>query len=275
MGYVEKSRIEIDMKLFTAGVFLSALAGLVSADTIVMKNGDRIVGTYLGGTTRQIRLDTPSGVQTVEVERVQSIHFEQNSPSPASQPAAVNRSPEYTPRALQSAPGARTAITIPTDTLIEIRMIDSVDSDTARLGQTFRASLDEPIVVNGEQVVPRNADVVCKLVGDQQAGRISGRDVITLALSTIEINGRMVEVTSTDVRTSSGSQGARTAKAAGGTAALGAIIGAIAGGGKGAAIGAGAGAAVGAGASTVMKGQQVKIPSETRLTFRLQQPVRI
>jgi hypothetical protein len=84
-----------------------------------------------------------------------------------------------------------------------------------------------------------------------------------------------VDVTSTDVQTASNSRGSRTAKTVGGTAALGAIIGAIAGGGKGAAIGAGSGAAVGAGAEVLMKGQQVKIPSETRLTFRLQQPVRI
>jgi uncharacterized protein YcfJ len=82
-------------------------------------------------------------------------------------------------------------------------------------------------------------------------------------------------VTSTDVTEQSSSRGARSAKVVGGTAALGAIIGAIAGGGKGAAIGAGSGAAVGTGAQVLTKGQTVKIPSETRLTFRLQQPVQI
>jgi hypothetical protein len=150
-----------------------------------------------------------------------------------------------------------------------------VDSERTRLGQTFRASLDEPIIVNGETVVPRNADVICKLVADQQSGKLEGRTVLTLALSTIEINGRPVDVTSTDVTTQSSSRGSRTAKTVGGTAALGAIIGAIAGGGKGAAIGAGSGAAVGTGIEVATKGQTVKIPSETRLTFRLQQPVRI
>jgi hypothetical protein len=264
------------MKLLHATLILPLFAGIVSADTVILKNGDRITGTFVSGTTRQIRLDTPSGVQTIEIERVQSIQFDEaGPPAPAVAPRSRAIDP-VAPRSLQTAPAPNTAgLTIPADTVVSIRMIDSVDSDRARVGQTFRASLDEPIVVNGEQVVGRNADVLCKLVRDDQAGRLAGRDVITLALSTIEINGRTVEVTSTDVTMSSGSQTSRTAKAAGGTAALGAIIGAIAGGGKGAAIGAGAGAAAGAGTSAVMKGQSVKIPSETRLTFRLQQPVRI
>ena len=73
----------------------------------------------------------------------------------------------------------------------------------------------------------------------------------------------------------SSSRGERTAKVAGGTAAVGAIIGAIAGGGKGAAIGAGAGAAAGAGAQVITSGQRVRIPSETRLTFVLDNPVRL
>jgi hypothetical protein len=154
-------------------------------------------------------------------------------------------------------------------------MIDSVNSETARLGETFRASLDEPIVVDGREVVPRGADVLTKLVADQKSGRIEGKTVLTLALSTITVNGRPVDVTSSDVQTSSSSRGARSAKVIGGTAALGAVIGAIAGGGKGAAIGAGSGAAVGTGAEVLTGGQKVKIPSETRLTFRLQNPAQL
>jgi hypothetical protein len=154
-------------------------------------------------------------------------------------------------------------------------MIDAVNSETARLGQTFRASLDEPVVANGQEVIPRGADALTKLVEAQQSGKIEGRAVLTLALSTITVNGRPVDVTSTDVKTESSSRGARSGKVIGGTAALGAIIGAIAGGGKGAAIGAGSGAAVGTGAEVLTDGQKVKIPSETRLTFRLQNPVQL
>jgi hypothetical protein len=56
---------------------------------------------------------------------------------------------------------------------------------------------------------------------------------------------------------------------------FGAIIGAIAGGGRGAAIGAGAGSAAGAGVQVFTRGQQVKVPSEALLEFRLQQPAMV
>jgi hypothetical protein len=267
------------MRVLKLTLFLPLLAGLMSADTVILKNGDRVRGTFLGGTARQIRLDTPDGQQTIEIERVESIRFDDAGAPVASARPEMRRSPVQTeaPRDYP-APAPQpsvSGVTIPADTTVEVRMIDSVDSERTRLGQTFRASLDEPIVVNGQQVVPRGADVICKLVDDQQSGKIQGRTVLTLALSTIQINGRLVDVTSTDVTTQSGSRGARSAKVVGGTAALGAIIGAIAGGGKGAAIGAGSGAAVGTGAEVLTKGQTVKIPSETRLTFRLQQPVQI
>jgi hypothetical protein len=252
------------------------LAGLMSADTVILKNGDHVQGTFLGGTARQIRLDTPSGQQTIEIERVESIRFDDSSaPAASARPEMRRPVQAEQPRDYQAQQPSSSGLTIPADTLIEVRMIDSVDSERTRLGQTFRASLDEPIVVNGQQVVPRGADVICKLVDDKQSGKIQGRTVLTLALQNIQINGRLVDVTSNDVTEQSSSRGARSAKVVGGTAAVGAIIGAIAGGGKGAAIGAGSGAAVGTGAQVLTKGQTVKIPSETRLTFRLQQPVQI
>jgi hypothetical protein len=154
-------------------------------------------------------------------------------------------------------------------------MIDAVNSEQARLGETFRASVDEPVVIDGQTVIPRGADAVAKLVQDKQSGKFEGRTVLTLALQQVMINGRMVDITTGDVSEESSSRGSRTAKVVGGTTAVGAIIGAIAGGGKGAAIGAASGAAVGGTAQAVTKGQVVKIPSETRLTFTLQQPVQL
>ena len=73
----------------------------------------------------------------------------------------------------------------------------------------------------------------------------------------------------------SASRTERSGKVIGGVAVLGAIVGAIAGGGKGAAIGAASGAGVGTAAEVSTKGQKVHIPSETRLTFTLQQPVQL
>lgn len=168
-----------------------------------------------------------------------------------------------------------TGVQIPTGTAIVVRMIDSVDSERTRVGQTFRASVDEPVLVDGQTVIPRGADAVIKLVEDQQSGKFEGRTVLTLVLHQVMVNGRLVDSTTADVSQASGSRGARTAKVVGGTTALGAIIGALAGGGRGAAIGAASGAAVGGGAQVITKGQTVKIPSETRLTFTLQQPIQL
>jgi hypothetical protein len=154
-------------------------------------------------------------------------------------------------------------------------MIDAVDSERARLGETFRASVDEPVMLGDQTVIPRGADAVAKLVEDKQSGKFEGKTVLTLALQQVTINGRMMDITTGDVSQASSSRGGRTAKVVGGTTALGAIVGALAGGGKGAAIGAASGAAVGGAAQVMTKGQQVKIPSETRLTFTIQQPVQL
>jgi len=152
-------------------------------------------------------------------------------------------------------------------------MIDSVDSEVSQVGQTFQASLDDPIIVNGEIAIPRGADIVAKLVEDKQSGKISGRTELTMDLVSIRINGRMVDLNTEEVTTSSQSQGNKSAKVIGGTAVVGAVLGGIFGGGKGAAIGATSGAGAGAAVQVLSKGQRVKIPSETRLSFTLQNPL--
>jgi hypothetical protein len=267
------------------GGLICATVLLLNADTIVLRNGGTVQGIFQGGDARQIRIDQNGTIRSYDVAQVQSVIFSENSYQPPPQASSYPpvppppASPPYPP-APAYAPSAQaypsgSGITIPADTSITIRMIDSVNSETSRLGETFRASLDEPVYANGQQVIPRGADVLTKLVNDQQSGKIEGRTVLTLALSTITVNGRPIDVTTTDVKTESNSRGSRSAKVIGGTAALGAIIGGIAGGGKGAAIGAGSGAAVGTGAEVLTSGQKVKIPSETRLTFRLQNPVQL
>jgi hypothetical protein len=126
------------------------------------------------------------------------------------------------------------------------------------------------VVVGGRTVIPSGSDVVVKLVDTRESGKFRGRTTLTLDLVSLKVNGRMVDVNAGTVTEESSSRGKRTAEVVGGTAALGTIIGAIAGGGKGAAIGLGAGAAAGAGAEILTKGQRVRIPSETQLTFVLE-----
>jgi hypothetical protein len=268
-----------------------ATLGLACADTVVLKDGRVINGNYLGGTPRQVRIDTGDRVETLDVGKVARIEFGSPEvaaapapppPPPApvrnEPPARVERPNVFRPEPPPAAPvasSARSSLELPAGTNIVIRMIDGVDSEVNRVGQTFQASLDEPVVVGGETAIARGADVIVKLVDEKQSGKLTGRTELTLDLVSIRVDGRMVDINTQSVSQASESRTGRTAKVAGGTAALGAIIGAIAGGGKGAAIGAGAGAAAGAGAQVITKGQKVKIPSETRLTFALETAVRI
>ena len=164
---------------------------------------------------------------------------------------------------------------LPSGTEISIRLIDSIDSERNNEGDEFRASLEEPVMVDGMIVAPKGADAQVKLVSEQESGKLTGRAQLSVQLLWFSVNGRMIPVRSTQVTEGSSSRGARTAKSAAAVGAVGAIIGAIAGGGSGAAIGAGAGAAAGAGSQVFMKGQRVRIPSETVLTFTTLQTIKL
>jgi hypothetical protein len=174
-----------------------------------------------------------------------------------------------------SVAAARTPVEIPSGTNLVVRIIDAVDSEKASAGQTFRASIDQPVTAGGEILIPRGADALVKLVEAKEAGKLTGHAELTLALSSVTVDGRVIEINTQSITQESDSRGKRTATKAGGGAVLGAIIGGLAGGAAGAAAGAGAGAAAGTGVEAVSKGPKVKIPSETRLTFVLDNPITI
>jgi hypothetical protein len=164
---------------------------------------------------------------------------------------------------------------LPRGTEVSIRLIDSIDSERDKSGDQFRASLEDPISVGDEVVFPKGADVRVRLTQNKESGKFTGKSELTVELVSITAKGQTIPVETTSVTEYSNSRGASTAKKAAAVGAVGAIIGAIAGGGKGAAIGAGVGAGAGAGSGAVMKGQRVKIPSETLLTFTTEQPVKL
>src|SRR5437667_5114145 len=179
------------------------------------------------------------------------------------------------PTQVKSEPVAPVArqVTVPKGTPVSIRMIDAVDSSTAHVGETFKASLDSPIVVDNETVFPRGAEVYVKLTKVESAGRLSGKSELQLQLDRIFLGDKSYTLESNTFENTGASQGARTARSAGLGAAIGAAIGAISGGGKGAIIGGATGAGAGAGVEAVRKGEQIRVDSETRLDFRLENPV--
>jgi hypothetical protein len=164
---------------------------------------------------------------------------------------------------------------VPSGTQIVVRLIDGIDSEKSQEGDSFRASLDEPLTVNNEVLAPKGADATVKLVESKESGKLTGRTELTVELVSVTVSGKPVVFNTSSVSQSSGSQGKKTAETAAAVGAVGAIIGAIAGGGKGAAIGAGAGAAAGAGSQVFLGGQRVRIPSETVLTFTTESPVKV
>lgn len=181
---------------------------------------------------------------------------------PAPQAAAPAPPPPPQPR----------TVTVPAGAILTVRTIDPVDSATNTTGQVFKASLDAPIVVDNHVIVPKGADVYMKLVNASSAGRLAGKSELTLALQSVVFQGKTYPVITSDVTQSGASRGKNSAMKIGGGAVLGALIGGLAGGGKGAAIGAAAGGGAGTGLQVFTKGKQLKIPSETRLDFTLEQP---
>jgi len=172
-----------------------------------------------------------------------------------------------------AAPG--TSVTLPAGEPILVRMIDNVDSKENAVGDVFRASLETDLTVNDVLVARRGSDVYVRLTYTKEARGLSGSSELQLELSRIIIDGREFPVVSGEYTMKGKGRGGDTAKKVGGGAVIGAIIGGVAGGGTGAAIGAGVGGAAGAGAEILTRGRAVKVPSETLLEFRLEQPVTV
>ena len=262
------------MTLLHRMVLLALITGVISlpADTIQLRDGRRVEGTFVGGDTRQVRLMSADGnLQTFDITDIDTINFKGSTTAAAPRPA-LSRSAAPRQAAI---PASQARVVVPAGTVITVRMIDSIDSDAAGAGERFRASLDDPLQVGDQTIAPRGANVTVQLVRVEQSGKLTGRDEVSMDLYDITINGRKYPVATSYAEVKSASRGARTGKVVGGTAALGAIIGGIAGGGKGAAVGAVSGAGAGAAVQVLTKGQRVKIPAESRLDFTLKQPLAV
>jgi hypothetical protein len=279
---VEEKYMKTSAKLL-AGLIcagLGLLAGSASADTLQMKDGRVIQGRFFGGTQASVQFETNGQVELFNVNDIISVTFTNPpSPAPPNPPAAAAPPPAsmYSP---PPAPGTAAAadpasITVPAGTDLLVRMIDSVDSDKNHVGDRFRASLEQDFVVDGTVIARKGTDVYGRLSEAKEAGHIEGKSQLKLELTDILIRNRLQPIMTGDYEVSGSSRGANTAKKVGIGAVAGTVIGAIAGGGKGAAIGAGVGAGAGAAVQVVTKGEQVHVPSETLLNFRIAQPFSI
>lgn len=175
--------------------------------------------------------------------------------------------------ALAMVAAAQTAL-IPAGTAFRVRTTQLIDVDSSQAGMKFRGALDDPIILNGDVIVPRGADVELVAAKVQQGGKMKGSDLIQLKVDSIVVRGRAIPVVTSLSESKTGGEGKKTSRKILGGAGLGAIIGGIAGGGTGAAIGALAG---GAGGTILSASGQphLKIPAETRLEFQLLSDLKI
>jgi hypothetical protein len=171
-----------------------------------------------------------------------------------------------------SAPQNKKTVTVPAGTRILIRTVDPIDSSKQKTGFRFTATLETNLQAGGVVVAPRGTTVYGRLAQASSAGRMSGSSQLTLELTDIVMRGNAYPLLTSTYEIKGQGEGSKTAKKVVGGAGLGALIGGIAGGGKGAGIGAAAGAATGTAIAGSKKGEQLLIPSESLIEFRLQQP---
>jgi BON domain len=200
---------------------------------------------------------------------------DQVAPPPQIPDAAATVAPAIPVPSPTPPPPPPKEVVVPANSTMTIRMIDTVDSSVNKAGEIFHASLDSPILVDNDVAVPAGADVYVRLANATSAGHMAGKSELRLELVKLEFQGQSYPLVSGTYSLAGNSRGKDTAKKVGTGAVLGTLIGAIAGGGKGAAIGAAAGAGAGGVYQASTSGKQVKVPSETKLDFQLEQPVTV
>lgn len=259
------------MRKFVFTVFLLT-GSLCFSDTLILKDGSQRHGTVESTTAQSVTFREGTQVNSYPRSDIQSIKFDNATTSDYAPPDLASSAAQQT-----SESASTNGVTLPAGTQISVITNANIDSANASEGQTFSADVAANVVnSDGVVVIPKGseADLILRKVGTQ--GTVTGNSELVLDLQSVTVNGHRYDVSTQDIaQQNKEGIGAnkRTATMVGGGAALGTLIGAIAGGGKGAAIGAATGAAAGAGTQVLTRGKTVKVPAETTLSFRLDQPL--
>ena len=160
-------------------------------------------------------------------------------------------------------------IVIPAGTAIPVILSTTLNSRTNNAGDDFEGSLASPVMVDGQEAIPKGASARGTVVTTKAQGKFKGEAILTVKLKSISVRGKSYPIATQSYTESEKGKGKRTAVVTGGGAAIGALNGGLAGGGKGAAIGAGVGGGGGLAASGATGGKNVTLAAESRVTFRL------
>ncbi|HJZ76984.1 MAG TPA: hypothetical protein VKE51_34875 [Vicinamibacterales bacterium] len=230
------------------------------ADRVKLRSGKSVDGSFLSADVKVVRVLLGNGsIAEFKVEDVAAVEF-----TPRKQPPPPPPNPATAPK----------PVTIPANTVLNVRLTQAIDVDSTKTGATFKSILDDPVMMDGKVVIPRNAVVMLQAAKVEQAGKMKGSDNITLKANTLAFGGVTYDIVTAYVETKGSGEGKKTARKVGGGAGLGAIIGGIAGGGTGAAIGAAAGAATGAVVAS-QGTEHLQLAAETRLQFQLTSAVTV
>lgn len=196
-------------------------------------------------------------------------------PPPVEAAPAPARPERETPRRPEPPPEPH-KVTLNAGTIFPVRLVDGLTTERNVSGDTFTGTLDKEVIVDGFVIAERGARVDGKVVASDRGGKVKGVAFLSVELTRIRTSdGQTIAVQTERFEKQAEETRKKDAAKVGGGAALGAIIGAIAGGGKGAAIGAAAGGGAGAGAVVLTRGDEARLPSETRINFRLSSPVTV
>jgi hypothetical protein len=196
-----------------------------------------------------------------------------NSPKPAPTGSALES--ERAGKVERNSSELRRSILIDAGTVLDVALDQTVGSKTNSEGDHFSASLASPIVEGDRVLLPGGTKVDGSVTVAHSAGRFKGHAALGLALDSITVSGTAYPIQATSVERAGKGRGKRTGVGAGGGAVLGLLVGGLAGGGKGAAIGAAAGAGAGAAGAAYTGNRDITFPAETRLSFKLTQPLSI
>jgi hypothetical protein len=265
-----KSGLEGIMRRFCGFALVILAVSVCWADRLVLTDGSTHEGTLVSATSRSISFRESGVVHRYARSRIQNLEF--TGSGGVTNTAASERLDSG------ATPSGRNTMTLPTGTQITVLTNQDIDSSSANSGQTFPADVAENVTNSaGQVVIPKGSEAELVIRDVSKGGTVSGPQV-ALDLQSLKVNGRRYMVSTEDVQQSGeGGLGKnkRTAEMVGGGALLGTLIGAVAGGGKGAAIGAVGGAAAGAGTQVLTRGKTVKVPAESKLSFQLDQPLRL
>lgn len=255
------------LAIFPLGLFAARLT---------LRDGTVVYGQFVSGTTQQIIFQDEGGVRRrFDLDRIQNIDFNSGSG-----PAALNQREPYnnTANRFDDRAPERVWATLPRGTELSVRNDESINSQTAVEGRTYPATIQRDVVDDrGVAVIPRGSEAQLIIRMVNEGGTLSNGNFI-LDLDSVRVNGHRYRVSTVDMEAKDSNgigKNKRTAEMVGGGAVLGTLLGAIAGGGKGAAIGAAAGAATGGGVQVLTKGHEIRVPAESVLNFRLDEPLHL